>query len=754
MTGVFRSSNRLATFGLFLVLSAVTVAVLGFIFRLDGTLDSSNIERLYLLAWLIPPIISLLGCWQIPHHLHRRLAVFGAGWLAFSVWTLHLVDATPSFNRLLAELLVAFIMGVILLARGQRMLWGAVVGLLTATLLATAALAPLSQSYTDDTTQITIRASRAITLSALPNTLTWTTEGISAIRLNGNPTVGMGETALNTAQTLTVDLPDGITTLTFDIALATVTWQQLGRWAGAVLLLTGWAMLGYHPSAWGWLFPLGVAVAGWPFVMPGHLFPIAYVPVALSLALTWLLLRRHWTPPVLPAFMWDALAVVAVLSFGFNLALPYDRLHYNFFVGPVNDVLNGRTMFVDGINQYGILITYALAAVFGTDAMPLSYHGFSFLVGMLMLAQFGVIYTLLRLSTGNRALSAAGITLMALVTVARAYASPYTHPSAGPLRYGLLFVLLLVVALRLRYQRFPLWPELAITTFAAIWSLETGLFVWTLYAALVVLEKIATAPTFRNGLSTTAVRLMKVISFGMLAVGGFIVFTRLRSGSFPDWSAYIEFFRVYGGVAWLVDLWSPWLPVMALSYAGLAGVLMAVFATPRHHLINYVIPFGIAVIGVMQLYYWVRVPFTATLSAYMLPALFLAVYAVHALGQTSHYPLRMMSQVLALTAGIVIVLTALTTPPPPTPIRTLAGELAASIRAGRPPSLGLDRLTFPPTTYLEYEHAATIDTRLADTVYLIGTYAPQANELLVLVHQQPAPSLRPRGGGSRSPHRS
>ena len=518
-------------------------------------------------------------------------------------------------------------------------------------------------------------------------------------------------------------------------------------WIFSAIALVAWSVLSYCPGMWQILIPLGIGLAALPFTMLNDWLLPSRLVAALIIAVVWLVVRRRWRPPHLPGYAWDVLALTAVLLFGFNLALPYDRYHHNFFIGPANDVLNGRTMFVDGINQYGMLITYVLAAVFSTDALPLSYHGFSFLIGVLILLQFGVLYALLRLTTHNRALSTAGMLIMSLLYVARLYIDPYTHPSSGPIRYGALFLLVLLVALRLDRERPRLVIlEIALTTYTAIWSLETGIFTWALYAALVVVEMIATAPNLITGIRKASIRLGAMVLCGALAFGAFNVFTYWRSGSWPDWTTYLEFFTVYNGIGWLVDLWSPWLPVMALSYMGLAGVLWVLLTGESATLQNYVAPFGIALIGIMQIYYWVRVPFTGSIGAYVLPATYIALYAVHVVGQLNRPKLRMVTHGVALTAGVAIVVRAATTPPPPTPIHTPAQELTSAFRQGRAPSLGFSRLTNTPTTYLEYELAESIDTRLWDTVHLIDTYAPEVDSIQLLINMETATDALIRKG--------
>jgi hypothetical protein len=785
--------GRFASLALFLSYSLYVLGWMGAIFRLDGSLSSEEINPFYILAWVIVPSTALIFTLMVPPSVRQRLAAFNAVYIVYAAWTLWVLDAAGPFNTVLLTLLGGFTtaQGLIALtvwtrSKGVHAMFAQMAMVISVGMMLLTALAPTSVRDTVDEATVTFRAGARVLTPFRPITLTWEAEGIQAIHLNGEGTVGVGELVIEPStssgsrtDTLTVTFTDD-TTRDYSLTLNGVSTRELVFWGGAVLLLWLVPTLAIYSRAIArGVIPVAGLLAAVPFVMWGYLIPVsrALIAVGVTLAAMGLMLymRRSdnrsqadflFSPPPsgagLAVGVWlrrlyTPLTVLILLLTGLNIAFPYDRHHYNFFVGPINDVLAGRTMFVEGANQYGMLLTYALAPLFSTDWLPLSYVGFSFVVGVLGLLQLFVIYGLMRLSMRNRVLTLLAAFTMTTVYVVRAYAGQHTHPSSGALRYGLLYVVLLFVGLRLRTgNRRWLVGEYATLTLAAAWSLETGLFALVLYIAVSTLEQIALAPTWGRGIRNVIFRIVTVVALGLAAFVAFNVFSYVRSGGvWPHWNTYIQFFLTYGGGAWLVDYLSPWIIVLVILYAGLGATLWRVLTTTnRADLARDVVPFGVAVIGVMGMFYWIRVSFIETLGAYVLPAVFVAFYWWDYLTppKPADAPMgvptgiQLSTAFAAGTAALTILLSAYTTPPPVTPIQTPAQEIIAAVRDGRSPDFGFSRLSAPPTSYIEYERALGYDTQLADTVMLIQQYAPDAERLLVLVPPETATDALIRTG--------
>ena len=208
LRGILRGGERMPAFALFLLTSAVTVATIGLGFRLDGTLTTDEAEHLYILTWLIPPIVGLLVTWAVPAATRARLSAFGAGWIAFAVVTLYLAPAPIAFNRILGSLLPALWVGSMLVLFGKQSLWGALAGMIPAVAVVWGVFSPLTQVQGDSASIIIVSMEQGVILPGQINHLSWTAESIKSIYLNEQATVGAGETDFNTPQRLQISLND------------------------------------------------------------------------------------------------------------------------------------------------------------------------------------------------------------------------------------------------------------------------------------------------------------------------------------------------------------------------------------------------------------------------------------------------------------------------------------------------------------------------------------------------------------------
>jgi hypothetical protein len=233
-------------------------------------------------------------------------------------------------------------------------------------------------------------------------------------------------------------------------------------------------------------------------------------------------------------------AALGADSFGLQL------LHEGFYLGPVNDVLHGRTVLVDTYSQYGVGVIYFLAAIF--KLVPIGYGPLGLISGALTGVAYASGYTVLRIAgctvvTGAIAL-AVGIATTGLDVVG----SVAGFPSVGALRFGPAYLLILVIAARARWRshaRELRAAELLVVGVSAVWSAEALAYALAIVMAAAGIEA-ATAPGARGD---RVRRWLASVARAVVAVVAAIVLleliTRLSAGRWPDWSSYVALLTSY-----------------------------------------------------------------------------------------------------------------------------------------------------------------------------------------------------------------
>ena len=423
---------------------------------------------------------------------------------------------------------------------------------------------------------------------------------------------------------------------------------------GAALLLRGGAM-DEAALAWGPLaFQLGVILAlrRLPFEGIGA-WSVAITLLLLASALALLgISATHSTSrlalvvlgaaalAVLPALptprRWLARSIDLVVLVGlawllFDPHLHSDWMHHDWYLGPANAVAHGGTMLGDVVCVYGVLPVYFVAGLIEFSGIPWSYSGFAALLSLLTIAQYALMYGLLRhlgVGVGTAFLALAGFFLANFIGL-RAALSAY--PSLGPLRFSLPYVLPVLVVLR---ARFPGWSaatrhaEATLVALSTLWSFETALFTLATYAGIVAVETVLRA---RRGTRWRA-DLAKRLGVCLLAIAvlqaGFGAFVKLRTGAAPDWRAYFDLVRAYTPAGWGIHMTAipqigGWVAVLALYLASLLGCAIALtrVRSEREGAV-LAVAMGITLMGVAKLSVYVGMSRPARLYSVALPSVF------------------------------------------------------------------------------------------------------------------------------------
>jgi hypothetical protein len=284
---------------------------------------------------------------------------------------------------------------------------------------------------------------------------------------------------------------------------------------------------------------------------------------------------RGWQVPV-----FDVAIALAITLLATDVEFPPMPVNDNLYLGPVNDILHGRSMLVDAYSQYGVANMYVLALVF--KIIPLGYGAFELFNGALWATWLFGVYAILRAARVPRALGVLAVVLVMLSSMFSEIAnwvSIVGYPSTGPLRFGLPYVVVLAMVLAARRDRPTTLHAVAIATVAlsAIWSFEAFVYTGATFLAACGMDVIARQGRLRRFLQMVAAALAGCIAVHAI----FAIATKVRSGSWPDWAGYLEFIRVYGTQGFgqqAVDAWSAGLP-MAFFYfvSALAIVAFAVW---------------------------------------------------------------------------------------------------------------------------------------------------------------------------------
>jgi hypothetical protein len=333
--------------------------------------------------------------------------------------------------------------------------------------------------------------------------------------------------------------------------------------------------------------PLALA-AVLPFVPPSVFssgrFSFSLV-VASALAAVWTFLRfRRW----IPFWIVDGLAVVLIASLIFDDfwwagyfnwgGLQLDN--QNFYLGPTNEILHGRTLLVDMFSQYGVGVIYFLGGFFAF--VPIGYGTFSMLVSALYALEILALYAVVRLATRSQVVA---ILATAVAIVFVIFGQLYTlvlFPSSGALRFGPPFAVLLleVLAARAGARRQTLQAASAVVTaLLSLWSFETFAYALVAYLAIVVLEAAAERGRAREVLWR---RLSPLVLTVLVVHVVFAVATRAAAGSWPAWRTYLDYLPVLHSVGGYFTLpVPPWSPAFVLAAACFASALLLALLVAR-----------------------------------------------------------------------------------------------------------------------------------------------------------------------------
>lgn len=331
----------------------------------------------------------------------------------------------------------------------------------------------------------------------------------------------------------------------------------------------------------------------------------------------------------------DVLVMGTLVLVVFDPHLPFDTSHHNWFLGAANAIMHGRTMLADVISAYGVGLMYFLAMVFSLGLVPMSYVGFALFTSVLVMAQYAIVYLLLRRVLHSVAHAIMALTLIVLVHFVGVNGAFTVYPSAGPIRFGLPYLLLLLVELRARYpapRRVLTIAEAGIVALTSVWSAETFFYTLATWGGIVAYEALVEAQHSARWVRTTTRRVSWALSLVVFAHVVLALYTHALSGQWPHWDQYLAYVRGFSpaGENWLVEAiprWGPWIVVSTIYFGSLLACVysLPLLNTPRE-VTRLTIVFAMTLMGIAQFTYYLGLSSVYRLLNIAVPAVFVGAF--------------------------------------------------------------------------------------------------------------------------------
>ena len=390
-----------------------------------------------------------------------------------------------------------------------------------------------------------------------------------------------------------------------------------------------------------------------PYLDNSYSIPIPVVMVSLiaSVLLSFLAL---FIKPDNKIFKWkkiwlylvDALVLVFIVITCFDPTFAFDSHHENFYLGPVNRILQGGSMLVDAYSQYGVLVIYFLTLVFKSHLIPFTYLGFTLVISILFMGQFSIIYFLLLKLVKNHFYAISLLILTFLISFFGSTGVIQGYPSTGPLRFGLIYLMLMAIFFRSRFPAFyraGLWIEYALIGIAFLWSFETFVYVGFSYLGICLFESFSETIPLKRSIGRFLTRLALFLLSVVTAYGLFALFTFSRAKVWPDWGIYLDFIKTYsslGGFGNLpIDTWSPWIFPIVIYYASLMIFAFRYFYLKnRENTLENKIVLGLTLFGIAAFTYYLGRSHPNNLFHISIPAIIVAGYWLYQLVKKDSFP--------------------------------------------------------------------------------------------------------------------
>ena len=221
--------------------------------------------------------------------------------------------------------------------------------------------------------------------------------------------------------------------------------------------------------------------------------------------------------------------------------------HANFFIAPINEVINGKMLLVNAQAQYGILLTYLSAIIL--KFFGFSYSNFNLYNIIVSIIYVYVFYLFLVKSTNNRLLSFIGTIAFIKLSFFRIFwpYEIYTLPSTTPIRYLFdIFAIYSVHNLYVDYSKRKLIFASIILSLTFFYNTEIGISIVLAYLGVVGINLFLNIKNNDKTLFKAFFSIICLIFFLLITTFLISILTYLRVGQFPDWFSYFSYIFIYG----------------------------------------------------------------------------------------------------------------------------------------------------------------------------------------------------------------
>lgn len=324
------------------------------------------------------------------------------------------------------------------------------------------------------------------------------------------------------------------------------------------------------------------------------------------------------------------LALLAIIAVVTDPRFSCDHYHYSFYLGPLADLLAGKSLLVNINSQYGVLVFYFLESFF--KFLPLGFSSFSLVYTCLLVIQYFLFFFIVRQLFRSQALAFFCLAALLLINDLSPIGWAVWYPSTGPLRFGFIYLLMALVVLRNqnpKKENLFLWLEAGVASTAFWWSFEVCVYTVPAYLGLIFLESWR-GPN-RKPLFLFQFLRTRFLMFASLTslLGGVLYWDIFRrSGELPHWSYYFDFIFFYQGGFGMITMpsrgyWWLILGVLYFSFFAILGFLLNPAEKRPPHL-NVIIL--VTLYGIFQFFYYLGRSHPNNLFHISMPALLLTFY--------------------------------------------------------------------------------------------------------------------------------
>lgn len=345
-----------------------------------------------------------------------------------------------------------------------------------------------------------------------------------------------------------------------------------------------------------------------------------------------------------------SIAIVFILLF--DPTFSFNTHHYNFYLGPVNDVLHGRSMMVDTSCQYGLLVVYFLSFLF-THFLPFTYKAFAFFIFLLYFVYYVGLYFCFRYWTRSYLLALVGMFLILLFNyfsqvhycLTDPFSStdigPFSYPSIGPLRFGMFFIIFVLFLAKNKYTEHPATTVidyfiLFFSAFSLFWGFEVGVYIiLAVFSAYIISYLIETNFAYRDTRNNFIHFLIEIVlKFLILIVtivlisGIISLFTYIRSGQMPNWQLFYGNALLYKSGLMMLPMPSvgPYYLVLVIYFIAIIYLFINILF--KHQIKDVKVVSFITFFGILQFVYYLGRSHPVNLYHVCIPAIMLLVWFI------------------------------------------------------------------------------------------------------------------------------